>query len=409
MTDQKKSFFVADGILPDFLISAIFFLTSLLVQSVIISFLPLIEMEYSWQMYGIVVIPLFLFIRRTKLSNMMMIGAHILTIVAYVLVLKFALGFTDTLQLFGFAAIAIANGFYSMSQRYKLPGSKKLKSYSELYFLSVAMHIVIGILFYIGAGTDTTVLSIILWSIIVISCFYALARQMNVLSDKYAHTIESQPVDDVRRYNNITVITILGVLIVAIILLYIFPVESLSAAIAFLVKISGRFFVKIIKILAALLFRRDKSDIIKVVQEEEEEEEEEEPQYAPTPFLDLLLKVVIVIAIALILFGLYKLFRYLMKRFNHEGRVQFMSGSNVVDIIEDVEKKEHFKFKLDFGRGEEYKIRKKYYGKVIKAIRHGKDITNSSSPNEIKDIMIGSDKEFETLSEQYEKVRYDKR
>ena len=408
MTNEKQSFFITDGILPDFLISAIFFLTSLLVQSVIISFLPLIEMEYSWQMYGVVVIPLFLFIRRTKLSNLMMIGAHILTIVAYVLVLKFALGFTDTLQLFGFASIAIVNGFYSMAQRYKLPGSKKLKSYSELYFLSVAMHFVIGILFYIGAGTDTSILSIIIWSLIVISCFYVIARQMNVLSDKYAHTIESQPVDDVRRYNYITVITILGVLIVAIILLYIFPVESLSAAIAFIVKITGRFFVRIIKFLAAL-FRRDKNAPWKLIEPEDEEEEEEEPQYAPTPVLDFLLKIVIVIAIALILFGLYKLFRYLMKRFNHEGRVQFMSGSNVVDIIEDVEKKEHFKFKLDFGRGEEYKIRKKYYGKVTKAIKHGKNITNSSSPNEIENIMIESDKDFETLSRQYEKVRYDKK
>lgn len=408
MTNEKKAFFVADGILPDFLISVIFFLTSLLVQSVIISFLPLIEMEYSWQMYGIVVIAAFLFIRRTKLSNMMMIGAHILTIVAYVLVLKYALGFTDTLQLFGFAAIAIANGFYSMAQRYKLPGGKKLKSYSELYLLSVAMHFVIGILFYIGAGTDTSILSIILWSLIVISCFYVIARQMNVLSDKYAHTIESQPVDDVRRYNYITVITILGVLIVAIILLYIFPVESLSAAVAFIVKMSGRFFVRIIKFLASL-FKGDKTAGYKLLEPEEEEKEDEELQNAPTPVLDFLLKVVIVIAIALILFGLYKLLRYIMKRFNHEGRVQFMSGSNVVDIIEDVEKKERFKLKLDFGRGEEYKIRKKYYGKVIKAIKHGKDITDSSSPNEIKDIMAGSDKEFETLSQQYEKVRYDKR
>ena len=408
MTDTKRSFFVADGILPDFLVSAIFFLTSLLVQSVIISFLPLIEMEYAWQMYGIVVIAAFLFIRRTKLSNMMMIGAHILTIVAYVLILKFALGFTDTLQLFGFAAIAVANGFYSMSQRYKLPGSKKLKSYSELFLLSVAIHIVIGILFYIGAGTDTSVLNIIVWSLIVISCFYALARQMNVLSDKYAHTIESQPVDDVRRYNTITVITIVGVLIVAIILLYIFPVETLSSAVALLVKIIGRFFVRIITFLASL-FKGDKNAFSKLAQVEEEEEEEELPENTPTPVIDFLFKVAIVVLIALLIFGLYKLFRYIMKRFNHEGRVQFMNGSNVVDIIEDVEKKEHFKFKLDFGHGEEYKIRKKYYGKVTKAIKHGQPITNSSSPNEIKGIMTGSDKEFEALSEQYEKVRYDKR
>ena len=408
MTNEKKSFFISDGILPDFLVSAIFFLTSLLVQSVIISFLPLIEMEYSWQMYGIVCVAVFLFIRRTRLSNILMIGAHIFTVVVYILVLKYALGFTDPLQLFGFALIAIANGIYSMSQRYKLPGTKKLKSYSELFFLSVAVHIVIGILFYIGAGTDTSVLSIILWSLIVISSFYALARQMNVLSDKYAHTIESQPVDDVRRYNTITVLTILGVIIVAVILLYIFPVESLSSAVAFLVKITGRFFVRIIKFLASL-YRGDKRGDWKIVEPDEEEEEQEEPQYAPTPVIVVLFKIAIVLVIALIIFGLYKLFRYLMKRFNHEGRVQFMNGSNVVDIIEDVEKKEHFKFKLDFGRGEEYRIRKKYYGKVIKAIKHGKPITDSSSPNEIKGIMTDSDKEFEALSRQYEKVRYDKR
>ena len=124
----------------------------------------------------------------------------------------------------------------------------------------------------------------------------------------------------------------------------------------------------------------------------------------------MLFRIVIILLIAAAIYGLYRLFKYLMKRFNHENAVKFLNGTNVVDIIEDVEKKSFTKkFKLDFGHGEEYKIRKKYYGKVTKAIKHGQPITNSSSPNEIKGIMTGSDKEFEALSEQYEKVRYDKR
>ena len=86
------------------------------------------------------------------------------------------------------------------------------------------------------------------------------------------------------------------------------------------------------------------------------------------------------------------------------------SDGAVIDLIENVDKsgrtrKDH----IDFGKGYEKEIRKKFYHKVRKGMKAGLPIGKTSSPRQIERVLASEgDASISPLTDSYEKVRYGK-
>ena len=82
--------------------------------------------------------------------------------------------------------------------------------------------------------------------------------------------------------------------------------------------------------------------------------------------------------------------------------------SIIRDRVEVIPKKRRFKrIHLDFGSGEERKIRRTFYMLVKKAIREGAPIKKSDTPSQMREkITTHNPKSIESLTKAYEKTRY---
>ena len=123
-----------------------------------------------------------------------------------------------------------------------------------------------------------------------------------------------------------------------------------------------------------------------------------------------------IIVILLTMFILNLLYNFIMRlirnfRLPDEDIIQERDDV-VTDIIEELDHTtvaSKLKRK-DFGKGEEYRIRKKYYDKVRKAIKKGVDIRKSSTPKQIESLIAASgDESIRELTPLYENVRYNKK
>lgn len=399
----KKTFFFYQGIIAEFFMSVTFFLTSIMVENLALCYTPLNNLiTYKSQLTGLVAVVIFLIIRRINIPKSIIIPAHILFLFLYCFLLKYFHASDGKLVIGAFLLVAIVNAIFSISRFFNASSVKKGHSYLELFVITIIIQILLCVFFLIGGRPDLIRLTAL--NIVISICLYAISRQLTVLDDQYSHIVRVQPVRSVKRQNLITVVTIVFTLFLSVVLMIILPSKKILTAIVYAIGMFLRF------ILSPLFKMKD--DYYTPIDEPIMEElPEEEFDYGPTPVIDLLATIAIVLIIIAIFIIFFLKIRNLIGNFRREEYISSPDGSPVSDIIESVKKdrKSFFSRQYDFGHGEEYKVRKKYFKTVTKAIKGGAPVKDSSSPNEIREIMEGSEKHFGPLSDAYEDIRYNRK
>ena len=240
---------------------------------------------------------------------------------------------------------------------------------------------------------------------------YIIMRQVAVFDAKYYHAIRSssRAPEQLRKQNYKTTICLVGIFILSLLIVRFVPVEAVSnivrlGILAFLRFIVPLFFA-IIDFIAGL---------IKDISTEEAEEAGEMPELEEVLGDERWLRVLSIIIAILILIGVALLIinsiRLLIQNAPKYGKEKESTNDGIVtDTIEDIkpEKISRFRRKPDFGKGDERRIRKKFYDKTVKAMRKGLPVSGASTPGQIEKVLTeNGDREFTQLRKEYEKIRY---
>lgn len=398
MTDEKSYMFNLDRIIPDFMQSVILFFSIVAVYTFLACEIPVIYIDFFYTVIPLILVAILTFVRNMNLSKIPMICAHLLVTIAYV-VISITLGLNSAPLIIYTVFASVALMVFSIRQRISVKDANKTKRFKETFLILIAVQ-GIALLFLYMAKQEVKV-SQMLWCILISISMFTISRQLTVFEDKYTHTAasSSQRASEVEKQNTKTVLILSVVLIIALICLVVFPFETVASIVVL-------FFRKIFHFLLSRLFtQKEIPDLDKI---EKQEEPDWGDQAGDIPkYLNVMFFVVIGIILLLGLLYVIKLVMSSFSRFEKSEKKVIGDGI-VTDIIEKVQKKKaEGNRHLDFGSGYEYKIRKRYYSKVSKAIKHGLPIDNASSPNEIKGVLIDSgDEEINELTREYEKVRY---
>ena len=121
------------------------------------------------------------------------------------------------------------------------------------------------------------------------------------------------------------------------------------------------------------------------------------------------LAIIIIIGIILFILNTIRLLIQNAPRYAKDKRIA--SDDNLIDTIEDLapDKKPFLSKRLDFGKGRERRIRKKFYDKSRHAIKIGLPVSASSTPGQVEKALRAEGEDISALRAEYEKVRYGER
>ena len=394
---------VRDSLLAESLLSLIIGLTILSVMLLIKCYVIIIDVSMYAAFVTLIVPVLHTFIRRIRIN--LQFPIFIMTVL--------------TSAIFYFAAISIpflelgnsgANRFYLaailviytlFSTIYRLKPTFTASD-QEFIVFPLAIHVIFYLLFIMAERKEIAQNLII--NVIIIIMLFVVMRQIAVFDSRYYHTIHksNKPAALLKKQNNKTVIGLIAVVAVALGVLAIFPVETLSRLL-----IAG---IRVLFELIILFFSLFKSDSEFDYEDPTEGIRDfgEEGQY--NPFIDFAGNVVaIILIIGIILFILNTIRLLIQNAPKYTNRKQLTEDDNLIDTIEDIrpEKKPFITRGPDFGTGHERRIRKQFYNKTRRAMKKGLPVYSSSTPGQIEKVLLANgDKEIAPLRQEYEKVRY---
>ena len=404
MTDVKvkREMFNMDRVITDFMQSIIFMFSVMSAYMFFTCYIPFLKIDFFCAMIPVALVALLVFVRNMDLSKIPMICAHLLVSIAFFLFETTILGYSAAAIMVYDVLITAILTIYSIMQRLASLTPNKVKRFKETFLILIAVQGLSAFFLYI-AGQDIMVSQTLMCIIISISMF-VIARQLTVLENKYTHTVasSSQRAKEVEKQNLTTVVILSLVLVVGLIFLVIFPFETVSSAIMFALR-------RVLRFIFGKLFKYDTTPDDIEMQEKMYDFGDEEEDNGPTPIINAIFFIVIGLIVIAAIVLIVKLIRSSFARYEKSEK-KIIGDGVVTDIIEKVNKKKEDKVKhQDFGTGYEYKVRKKYYSKVSKAMKKGLPVGNASSPNEIRTVLSGAgDAEIESLTNEYEKVRYGK-
>ena len=410
MTDKaKKSRFVSDYLVIDIMSSLMVCFSVISVAVIGLVYFTVSALSYRHLCTLTFVSVAFVFLRRLRIPQFMMIASHFIAGALY-LALYYYYILDGTPELLGatifMGTCVFALFIHSMTYRY----SKKTRHIlfdNLVVFLSV--HSVLIFTLVVMGATGKT-FYILLDSIMLVVLHFA-ARQLDVFDTKYYHNLHSstQPIKSMKSQNHYSIFLIFGGIMFALILLLYMPVETISAFIQGVIGAVFSFLGYILNLLnkwahgSGSEYNNHGAELV------QPDAENYEPSDA-----SMIITIIIIVAIALLLFFIViNAIRRLIKRFQlAEGSEKVIERNDaVIDIIEEVPKAKKISGKhLDFGEGYEGKIRKQYYNTVTRAIRKGITVKKGTSPRQIEQqIKEKGDPSISELTSLYESVRYNKK
>ena len=240
---------------------------------------------------------------------------------------------------------------------------------------------------------------------------YLVMRQVAVFDEKYYHSIRnsSQPQVLLRKQNYRTAAGLVGIFAIALIILKLIPVESLTkivlAGLQALLRVLIPLIFAILDFIASLI-----KDISGEQEPAEEEMELPEELFGDEPWLRVLSIIIAIIILIGFILLVVNTIRLIIQNAPRYGKEKKSTDDGIVtDTIENINPDKGFFFRkrLDFGKGNERRIRKRFYDKTVSAMKKGLPVSSSSTPGEIEKVLLESgDKDFPALRTEYEKVRY---
>lgn len=397
---EKKSLLVKHGMLADLMLGLIVYLT---VQSaemfVMYGYITALDLGFRFLVVPVVFTIGFLILRRLRLKQLWMIGAHLLFIAASCAVI-FVLAGANTYEKLAVILSAIFQAIYSLKQRYKI---EDFVVKSDLLYLGLTVNLISFIIISYHRKADF--LSLILINTILVVTFFFVARQSNVLDVAYYHSLrsETQNVNSVKRQNRMSMIIIVLGIAVSLLLLYTFPTNKVTHILSAM-------------IVAVLKFLFGHLNTGEDVKPDAPDDMDLNMPFAPDQGGDpIVLKIIVLLVFLVIVAGFFAslvvAIRAFLARYNvADDKPTADSDGAVIDLIENVKKcKNGKKVAMDFGKGYEKEIRKKFYHKVKKGMKAGLPIGKTSSPRQIEKVLAANgDTSISELTDSYEKVRYSK-
>lgn len=400
MTD-KKSLFVRHGLVSDLMLGLIVFLT---VQSgllfLMFGYIQEMGLRYICLYLPVLYVPAFLVLRRLRVRQLYMIGSHVLC-VALVAALIGLICRAAPMEITEVALSGAIQAAYSMSQRYK---TEEMVVDTGILFPSLAVNLISFLVISYFGKSDF--MSIILVNSVLIITFFFVARQNNVLEVDYHHSLKSEARNDnsVKRQNRQNMIIIVLGIVLSLILLLCFPADEVSRLIAWLI-------VSLIDLLLRMLPQSRGGTAVtgyRLVPGEEEPMQGGEA--------NIFLKIFILLLFLFVLAVFFTFLVYVVKAFLNRYRMaedhhSASSDGAVVDLVENIGRtKRSRREALDFGKGYEKEIRKRFYHKARKGMKAGLPIGKTSSPRQIENVLLtNGDASMPELTDAYEKVRYSRR
>lgn len=397
MTD-KKDLFVRGGLLSDLMLGLIVFLTTVSGEIFLMyGYMSEMNLRPVFLFLPIIYVVPFLILRRLRLRQHQMIGVHILCIVLPAVIISLITRAVP-MEIAEVVLSGVIQAVYSLKQRYNLTD---FSVDTGILFPSLTVNLISFLV--ISYFDDTSFLSLILANSVLTVTFFFVARQNNVLETDYCHSLRSESGSgySVKRQNRLNMIIIVLGIVISLLLIFFFPVDAVSNAVKTLL-------VNLFYILMRLL-PRTKSGVTR-------------PEYGLVPMeeevmeggeANILLKIFVLLIFLLSVAGFFALvvlgIKALLSRYRMvEDRPSVSSDGVVVDLIENVARtKRKGRVSLDFGKGYEREIRKKFYRKVRKGMKDGLPLGRTSSPRQIeKALLDNGDASIPELTDAYETVRY---
>ena len=406
---SKKTIFVRSGLLLDILLSSIFCF-SILTFAILLRMYVLVHIGYSHILTLLIPSAIYVFIRRFRLNFLPMFLLHAAVCAAYAYIMYYVVlwgNWTNPVAGTVFLAIcAFALLVYSMTQRL-LSHTKEVSG--DLFMASAGMHVVLYIFSLLMKSPSSS--KLIMLHMIMITLLFFIARQISTFNSRYYHNLHSstQPVHSIKKQNYLTITVIFAGIILALLLLSIFPVKAFGNLLAAILRWIVLFFAKLIPDF------EDPSDMDDMGEDPMEEllQKTESSEDSGNSLITVIITTIFVLIIAFMaVYTIIQLIRVLIRFFKKpEETEKVIENDAVFDIIEVVPpKKTHTLFsRHDFGKGKEKEIRRKYFKKVQKAISSGTSVPASSTPRKIEAILKEKgDPSISELTSHYESVRYGK-
>ena len=397
---EKNSLLIKYGMLADLMLGLIVYLT---VQSaemfVMYGYITALDLGFRFLVVPVVFTFGFLILRRLRLKQLWMIASHVLFIVAASAVI-FVLAGANAYAKVAVLLSAILQAVYSLKQRYRI---EDFVVRSDLLYLGLTVNLISFIIISYHKKADF--LSLILINTILIVTFFFVARQSNVLDVAYYHSLrsETQNVNSVKRQNRMSMIIIVLGIAVSLFLLYTFPTDTVTRVLSAII-------VAILKFIFGHLKAGED------VKPDAPDDMDLNMPFAPDQGGDpIVLKIIVLLVFLVIVAGFFAslvvAIRAFLARYSvADDKPAADSDGAVIDLIENVKKTQRGKKEsMDFGKGYEKEIRKKFYHKVRKGMKAGLPIGKTSSPRQIEKVLAAKgDASISELTDSYEKVRYSK-
>ena len=403
MTDNKKNrkIIATDGLAVDILMSFIFALSAVSVELVAIKYVQL-DIPYQILMLQTLIVIVFALLRRLQVRVKFILIAHPVAALLTLIAFKFVGGsyYKDWFAGVFLFAVVFFNMLYSISC---LRARKAIRALPEGVYFALILHL----LLFFAVGFTIMIYPILVDAALIIMCYLA-ARQVDIFESKYAHSIStsSQTSSEIRKNNRLTVVLLLFSVMVSLCALFLFPYDAFYALTLMVLRVIIRF------ILSFAKEEKLGNDGLGGLDQKLPVADE---GATPLPLKILFAVIAVVVALLIVNFfgtlivNFIKSFRLPeFEKYKDEDKEE---NEIVTDIIEDIGHDAKLSVRRkDFGKGEEYRIRKKYYDKVRKAIKKGVAIRRSSTPGQIEKLIADSgDTTIKELTPLYQEIRYNKK
>ncbi|MBO4687830.1 MAG: hypothetical protein J5636_04895 [Clostridiales bacterium] len=406
MTDKKTApRFVSDHLAVDILLSLLHCVTMISIEVVGMEYFGIDNITYTNLLATSIMCIAFVFIRRLRIPQILMIVIHLAASTIYLIGFYYlVLNGTEYAPLgIVFMWICIFLLFiHSMKHRWKKISEHV--SIDNLLF-TMAFHVVLLFSMTIMGFLNRT-FYIFLDAIFIVALHFS-ARQLDIFERRYYHNLHSatQPIKNIKRQNHFTIVVVSGGVLFALFMLLFIPVDAITSAVQAVVAAILGFINWIINLINRWTIFGDDQ-----YQQEGESLADLISQNNEPSALSNIITAVLIVIISISLFTLIvtSLLKLLKQFRNASGEEKIAENDTVVDIIEEVPKKKKTSGKhLDFGSGEDAKIRRKYYHTVTRAMRKGLVVKASSSARQIESRMKETgDPSITELTSQYESARY---
>lgn len=399
---------VRDSLLVELMLSTIVAITIVSLMTLVKAYIAIIEVSIIPPFSVIIVALLHTIIRRLKIDGIpllvilhLLVSALFYRVAIMFPVLEFGRSGANKFYLI---VVLIALTLFSIIYRLKHSFSATDK---EFFAFAGGLQVIAYILCAISGSRDLA--RSIMVNAVIIAIIYIIMRQIAVFDAKYYHSIHklSRSSSLLKKQNNKTVLFLIGVIAVTLGVLKIFPYQVTEAISDLLM----RGFVAFLQ-LFSFLFKDNIPDFSTVPMQPTELEEL--PGYVPRehPFLGVFVKLMVILAIALLIFAIANIIRMLIKNAAKVSKIKELKDDDkLIDTIEEIppEKTRRLTRSRNFGTGYEKKIRKKFYEKTRRAMKKGLPVFDSSTPGQIEKVLLeNGDKDIASLRQEYEKVRYGK-